>query len=56
MKRRELIEKFYGMGQTRKLRILWGALGYMSQYNGRTELECVAMATADKLRVEYEED
>ncbi len=54
MTKLKLIKKFKTMEQNRQLRILWEAIDYMNQYNGRSRLETVAMATADELKVEYE--
>ena len=40
----EVLNKFNKKGKDKQITILWDALDYMSKYNGRTKLECVALA------------
>lgn len=40
----EMQEKFAKLSWKNQVLILHGALDYMQQYNGRTRLECIALA------------
>jgi len=35
--------KFQQLNKAEQINILWSALDYMNQYNGRTKWECVAL-------------
>lgn len=35
---------FAKLSKTKKIEILWEALNYMQQYNGRSRFKCVALA------------
>lgn len=40
----QVIKKFEKLSYKNKCEILLNALGFMQQYNGRSENECIAMA------------
>jgi hypothetical protein len=40
----EITDKFHKLSKAKQAEILWDALDYMQQYNGRTRFLCVAMA------------
>ena len=48
--RREMINKFETLPEKKKVPILWDALDYMQQYNGRKSYQCIFMAMG------YQED
>jgi hypothetical protein len=35
---------YYKLSKTKRENVLWSALDYMEQYNGRTKWECIALA------------
>jgi hypothetical protein len=48
-----IMNKFLKLNKTTQNRILFRALGYMQQYNGRSVNTCVALATRDWLNLNY---
>lgn len=49
--KQELADRYYNRSKDSRLLILWQALDFMQQYNGRTKWECIALA----MNVEIEE-
>lgn len=47
--RQELLNKYNKLSGKRQALILWEALDYMNQYNGRTRADCVVLAMGDAL-------
>lgn len=40
----QVLDKFEKKNKSEKIGILWEALGEMQYYNGRSKLECIALA------------
>lgn len=51
MTQKELLENFRNLADKRKAEVLFAALGYMQQYNGRSQSWCIAKATSELLKV-----
>tara|TARA_R110000796_G_scaffold146955_3_gene263693 strand:- start:1600 stop:1833 length:234 start_codon:yes stop_codon:yes gene_type:complete len=41
---KEISTEFYKLTQNKRIEVLYDALDYMQQYNGRTKFMCIAMA------------
>ena len=41
------VEKYESLSDKQKVELLWLALDYMNQYNGRTKTECLTLAMED---------
>ena len=56
MKKEEIHTAFENLSAPRKVEVLWIALDYMNQYNGRTKYECVRLAMENIYNYTEDED
>ena len=54
--RNQLLLKYNKLSATKQVPILWEALSYMQQYNGRSRMDCIAFAMGDSLGLEEIEE
>ena len=44
VERKKLLDKYEKLSYQKKFEVLWSALDYMEQYNGRSKYDCIVLA------------
>lgn len=49
VKKGDVIEEFYELSGGEQVKVLWDALDFMQQYNGRSRYDCIILAMGYEL-------